>query len=580
MPDQPRPSRWRRRIIILLVLVLVGGFAARAWQKRGPGVRPDSWVLLDLQGTYPENTSDATLARLFGEETQSLLDLLLTIRDAGEDPRVAGLMLRVRPLATGWAKAQEIRDALLSFRKSGKPLHAYLELELGGGSMEYYVASAAEHIHVPPGAAAPVTGLLASYVFLGGVWEKLDVQMQVLKVREYKTFGDMLSEKEMTSYHREMANSLLDSMYGQLVSGIATQRELTPDAVRHIIDAGPATPDELQKAGLIDDAQFLEQLRSSLLGPEGEWLKGEDYAAARRPLPDAQPVHRKMAVIYGVGTVVSGESEQSPTGGESSMGADTLAEAFGEAARDDDVEAIVFRIDSPGGSALASDLIWPAAEEAKAVKPVIVSMSDVAASGGYYAAASGSRILAAPGTITGSIGVVMAKPNINGLLAKLGINTVEMQRGELAGMMSVNQSFTPKQLARVTATMDYVYDLFLQRVAAGRSLDKAQVNEIGRGRVWTGEQAAERGLVDEIGGFLAAINAAKTAVGIPVEEKVGLVFYPTHKSVFQRLGKALGTRLFAAAAPPWWQQIERATVAWKFAPGSVLTLMPEEIRIR
>ncbi|MDX2168073.1 MAG: signal peptide peptidase SppA [Deltaproteobacteria bacterium] len=579
MADPVRPSRWRRRILIALVLLVVAGFAVRAWQQRGPGVKPDSWVLLDLQGAYPEDVSNDTLARFFGEATPSLLDLLLTIRDAGEDPRVAGLVVRIRPLATGWAKAQEIRDALLHFRHSGKPLHAYLELELGGGSMEYYLASAAQVIHVPPGAAAPVTGLLASYVFLGGVWDKLDVDMQVLKVKEYKTFGDMLSEKDMTPYHREMANSLLDSMYDQLVAGIASARELEPQAVRRIIDAGPATPDELMQAGLVDDAQFLDQIRVAQLGERGEWLSGEDYAAARRPLPDAPAVHRKMAVIYGVGAVVSGESEASPTGGESSMGADTLTEAFNEAARDDDVEAIVFRIDSPGGSALASDLIWQAAANARASKPVIVSMSDVAASGGYYAAASGSRILAAPGTLTGSIGVVMAKPNLSGLLAKLGINTVELQRGDLAGMLSVNQSFTPKQLARVKATMDYIYDLFLQRVAEGRSLDKAQVNEVGRGRVWTGAQAVERGLVDEIGGFLAAINAAKTAVGIPVEEKVGLVFYPRHKSVLQRIGKALGTRMMAAA-PAWWQQIERATVAWKFAPGSVLTLMPEEIRIR
>jgi len=574
-----RPVRWRRRVIILLILLVVAGFATRAWRQRGGSVDSDSWVLLDLQGSYAEDGADDTLARLFGEATPSLLDLLLTIRDAGEDPRVAGLVVRVRPLAVGWAKAQEIRDALISYRASGKPLHAYLELELGGGSMEYYVASAAGHIHVPPGAAAPVTGLLAQYVFLGGVWEKLDIQMQVLKIREYKTFGDMLSEKKMTPWHREMADALLDSLYGQLVDGIAMQRHLTPAVVRALIDQGPAMPAELIRAGLVDDAQFLEQLRVALVGADGEWLKGEDYAGARRPLPNAPSVRRKMAVIYGVGAVVSGESSSNPTGGESTMGADTLTAAFVEASKDDDVEAIVFRVDSPGGSALAADLIWQAADAARALKPVVVSMSDVAASGGYYVAAPGTKILASPGTLTGSIGVVLAKPNVRGLLAKLGINTVEMQRGDLASMLSVNENFTPKQLARVTATMDYIYDLFVQRVAAGRSLDKAQVNEVGRGRVWTGAQAVEHGLVDELGGFLTAINAAKTAAGIPLEEKVGLVFYPKHKSLVQRLGKALGTRVFGAA-PVWWQHVQRATAAFYFQPGSVLTLMPEEIVIR
>ncbi|MBX3028484.1 signal peptide peptidase SppA [bacterium] len=572
-----RSVRWRRWVLLGGLVLAVGILAGRHWLS-GRGVAADSWVLLDLEGGYAEEVTDAPLARLLGEPSMSLLDLLLTIRDAGEDPRVAGLVVRIRPLAIGWGKAQEIRAALDKFRTSGKPLHAYLELELSGGSMEYYVASVADRIHVPPGAAAPVTGLLAQYVFLGGVWEKLDVDMQVLKIREYKTAGDMLSEKTMTPWHREMANSLLDSMYEQLVTAIAESRKLEPAAVRTIIDGGPATPGELRDAGLVDDAQFLDELRLALVGADGKWLAGDDYAAARRPLPGAPSVRQRMAVIYGVGTVTSGESETRPGGGDGTMGADTLIEAFRDAAEDDAVSAIIFRIDSPGGSALAADLIWQAAHAAREKKPVIVSMSDVAASGGYYVAAPATRVLADPGTITGSIGVVLAKPNIRGLLGKLGINTVELQRGEMASMLSLTESFTPAQLARLNATMEAVYDLFLDRVASGRALEKAQVNEIGRGRVWTGAQALERGLVDELGGFFGAINAAKKAAGIPVDERVALTFYPAQKSILTRLAKALGGRLLAQA-PPWWRQIERATVAWQFPAGSVLTLMPEQITI-
>ena len=574
-----RPIRWRRRLLILLVVLAAAAFAGRAWLGSSRGVDEDSWVLLDLEGEYAEEVSDAPLARLLGDPSTSFLDLLLLIRDAGEDPRVAGMVVRVRPLAIGWAKAQEIREALVRFRSTGKPLHAYLELELSGGSLEYFLASAADRVHVPPGAAAPVTGLLAQYVFLGGVWEKLDIDMQVLKIREYKTAGDMLSEKTMTTWHREMANALLDSLYEQLVDAIAADRQLEPAAVRAAIDAGPATPDELQQAGLVDDAQFLDDLRLVLVGEEGEWLAADDYAAARWPLPGAPVATQQVAVLYGVGAVTTGESESSPGGGESSMGADTLIEAFNDIAADDAISAVVFRIDSPGGSALASDLIWQAAQRARARKPVIVSMSDVAASGGYYVAAPGTRIVASPGTMTGSIGVVMAKPNVRGLLDKLGINTVELQRGEMASMLSVNESFTPAQLTRIKSTMEYVYDLFVERVADGRGLDAVQVNEVGRGRVWTGAQARQNGLVDELGGFFTAINAAKTAAGIPVEERVGLVFYPRHKSVFERLGKALGTRL-VGAAPAWWQQVQRATLAWRYPSGSVLTLMPQEVRIR
>src|SRR5260221_9352049 len=350
-----------------------------------------------------------------------LLDLLLLIRDAGEDPRVAGMVVRVRPLSFGWAKAQEVRDALLQFRAHGKPLHAYLELELGGSTMEYYVASAAEHIHVPPGAAAPVTGLLAQFVFLGGVWEKLDIDMQVLKIREYKTFGDMIANKQMSPAQREMENSLLDSIYGQLVDGIAAQRSMDAAAVRAAIDRGPATPDELQQAGLVDGAEYLDELRATLVGDQGKFLDADEYAARRRPLPAQPAVQHHLAVVYGVGPVTTGEGRTSPLDGETNMGSDTLVEAFEDAAKDDQIDAIVFRVDSPGGSALASDLIWRATRAAEKTKPVIVSMSDVAASGGYYVAAGATRILADPGTITGSIGVVLAKPNVSGFLATLGV---------------------------------------------------------------------------------------------------------------------------------------------------------------
>ncbi len=574
-----RPVRWRRRLLIGVALIVVVGLAGRLWLGRGGGVAENSWVRLDLEGAYDEQVPDDVLTRLFRERSTSFLDLLLLIRDAGEDPRVTGMVVRVRPLSIGWAKAQEIRDALLTFRQRGKPLHAYLELELSGGTMEYYIASAAERVHVPAAAAAPVTGLLSQFVFLGGLWEKLDIDMQVLKIREYKTAGDMLSEKSMTPWHREMANALLDSLYAQLIDGIAAQRNLSAAAVRAAIDRGVATADELTQAGFVDDAQGLEELRVALVGEDGEWVPADDYAIARRPLPGMPAVRNKVAVIYGVGAVMTGESEGSATGGESVMGSDTLGEAFAEAAKDDQVAAIVFRIDSPGGSALAADLIWQAARSARSKKPVIVSMSDVAASGGYYVAAPGDRIVAAPGTLTGSIGVVMAKPNINGLLAKAGITTAQIERGEMASMLSVNSSFTPAELKRAQSAMEQVYELFLLRVAEGRQLEPGKVNEVGRGRVWTGAQAQERGLVDELGGFLTAINAAKSAAGIPVEERVALVFYPHHRTVVERLSRAFGSRV-VGALPAWWQQLQRATLAWRFPAGSVLTLMPQEITIR
>src|SRR5262245_50056167 len=573
-----KPVRWRRRVLIGLAALVVVALIGRSWFG-GKRIPDQSWVLLDLEGGYNEDVPADSLSRVFGEHPMSLLDLLLVIRDAGEDPRVAGMVVRVRPLTIGWAKAQDIRNALLGFRATGKPLHAFLELELSGGSMEYYVASAAERIEVPPGAAAPLTGLLAQFVFLGGVWDKLDIDMQVVKIREYKTFGETLAAKEMSPYHREMADSLLDSVYGQLVEGIADERHLDAATVRATIDAAPATPDELQKAGLIDDAEYLDELRLNVIGAEKEFLSAEEYAQRRRPLPMRPRARHRVALVYGIGPVTTGESRASPLDGETTMGSDTLVEAFNDAAKDEQIEAIVFRVDSPGGSALASDLIWRATRAAGTSKPVIVSMSDVAASGGYYVAAGANRILAQPGTITGSIGVVLAKPNVKNFFAKLGINTAELKRGELAAMMSLTESFNPAELRKINSTMEYVYDQFLDRVAAGRRLDKQQVNAIGRGRVWTGAQAIENGLVDELGGFFDAINAAKTAVGIATEEKVELVFYPRRRTLFERVGALFGTRLMAGM-PSWLRDLRAGTTAWQFPSGGILALMPQEISIR
>jgi protease-4 len=506
-----------------------------------------------------------------------LLDLLLLIRDAREDGRVKGLVVRLRPLDIGWAKAQEIRTALLAFRDAGKPLHAYLEQEFSASTLEYYIASAADRVYLPPAAAAPVNGLLAQYTFLGGVWEKLDIDMQVEKIREYKTFGDMLVNKTMSPYHREMANSLLDSIYGQFVDGVAEARRMKPAAVRRAIDVSPATAEELEESGLADGAKFLDELRIELVGRDAEFFPAADYQRADGPPLTAQ-LAGELAVIYGVGAVVTGESQGSISGG-GSMGADTIADAFREAAEREDIKAIVFRIDSPGGSALASDLIWRAVDQARKVKPVIVSMSDVAGSGGYYVAAAASQIVAQPASLTGSIGVVIAKPNVSGLLARLGISTETLRRGELAEMTSLTQSLTPAERSRLVASMDYVYALFVERVATGRDLSPAQVEEVGRGRVWTGEQAKENGLVDQLGGFFAAVDVAKEAAGIASSDKVELRFYPHTKPLLARLADLFALRV-AGESPRWWRTLREILIQYEHRPGSILTLMPQQIEIR
>jgi protease-4 len=572
MADASKPkSRWRRRLIIFAVIV-----GALIWFGRGrvvgPFIKDGSYLLVELNGDFPEMPPAGVLERAVGGGGMSLFDLLGLLRDAREDPRIKGVVLRVRTLGVGWGKAQDIREALVKLRES-KSVIAYVEQEVTGGLREYYIASAAEKIYMPPGASTPLTGLIAEFFFLGGVFEKLDIDPQVEKIREYKTAGDQLAYKEMTPYNREMSNALLDSIYGQATAGIASGRGLTPEAVRALIDRAPMTAPELVEAHLVDGERFFDEIRTELVG-RGKFVEAKSYH--RAGLPGLTLGVGKLAIIYAAGPIVTGDGGGLADG---VVGSEPLVKAFRDAAKDKDIKAIVFRLDSPGGSALASDLIWHATQKAREKKPVIVSMSDVAGSGGYYIAAGANRILAQPATLTGSIGVVTWKPNISGLLKKLGVGLDSLGRGKMSRIPSLLHTYTDPERQRISAAVNQIYKLFVSRVAAGRSMSEEAVNVVGRGRVWTGEQATSNGLVDELGGFSAAVAAAKTAAGLPVDKRVEVVFYPQQKGLSERLSELLGTRLMASM-PAWIRELSTWMPLLDFPDGSILTLMPERIVIR
>jgi protease IV len=565
--------RRSRYILILLALVVVGGLVVRARLRR-PTIPAGGYLVLEVGGGYLEAPPQDVLGRLLSRGERTLMDLLVMIRAAQRDERIKGLIVRVSVLDVGWAKVQDIRNALLEFKTSDKPLLALLENELSGANKEYYLASVADKIYLSPSGSTPLTGLAAQFLFLGGVWEKLDIQMDVEKVREYKTFGDMLANKKMTAAHREMANSLLDSIDAQFVDGVAAGRGLHAARVRALIDQCPISPREFEAAHLSDGTKYLQDLREEL-GEDAPLVEMKDYAQV-----DAKSlgigVGPKFGVVYAVGGVTTGEGG---TGAQGQMlGADSVSRALNDAADDDDVRAIVFRIDSPGGSALASDLIWRATQQARKKKPVIVSMSDVAGSGGYYIAAGASKIVAQPATMTGSIGVVVARPNIHGLLGKLGITTESLGRGKFAQLQDITTPLDPEGRQKIIAEMNHIYDVFVDRVASGRSMTTARVNDIGRGRVWTGAQAKENGLIDEIGGFMTALRVAKEATGIEASQEVELVFYPKAKGLLARVGELLNARA-AIELPPSWQAVLR-TIASPFEDGTLLTLMPMTIDVR
>lgn len=566
--------RFRYMLLVLVVLIIGGGLIARR-VLHGPSIRSGSYLLLDVQGRYAEAPPEGVLGALLHHRERTFLEVLTTIRKAQVDQRIKGVLVRISALEIGWAKVEDIRDALLEYKKSDKPLVALLEQEVSGSNKEYYLATVADRIYLAPSVTAPLSGLAAQFFFLGGVWEKLDIQMDVEKIREYKTLGDMIANKEMTPAHREMANSLLDSIDAQFVAGLAQGRRLSAAAIADLIARCPVSPEEFEAAHLSDGTKYVQDLRDEIGGEETPLVPMKDYVQVDETSLGLG-VGPKIAVVYGVGDITSGESGSTLQGDV--LGADTVSDALKDAADDDAVRAILFRVDSPGGSALASDLVWRATRAARKKKPLIVSMSDVAASGGYYIGAGATRIVAQPGTMTGSIGVLVVRPMVRDFLGRLGISTETIARGPFAAMFDLTTPLSPEARQKIIAEMDHIYDVFTDRVAAGRKLSTAQVNEIGRGRVWTGAQAKDNGLVDELGGFQAALQATKAAVEIPATQEVELVFYPHPKGLLERVTELIGTRATVRLPLAW--QNALTVVAPPFEAGTFLAMLPERIEIR
>jgi protease IV len=566
--------RVRRVFWVLLVLLAIGWWLL----PKGPVIEQDSVLVLDVEGSYVESAESPLLARLTTEPPRPFASLLSDFARAERDDRLAAVIVRVRALDVGWAKAQEIRDAIEQLGERRRTI-AYLEHESFGGNLEYYVASAAQEVFVSEATRAPLVGLAGEYLFFGGLFEKLGIELEVERVGRYKSAAETFSERQMSEAHREMANALIDSIDAQFVAGIAASRQLEERAVRAAIDFAPAEPSELEALGLIDGALGLDAVVARAGG--GPMVTADVYAGVTPESLGFAPV-AKFAIVYGSGLVTTGEGQTAPAGGPV-LASETVSQALEDAAGDLEVAAIVFRIDSPGGSALASDVVWNAARRAREQgKPLIASFSDVAASGGYYVAAGADAIVASPASITGSIGVYVLRPVIGGLLEKLEIGVESITRGAHADLQLSSKPLSPQSRERLRREVNSVYELFLKRVADGRPLDEPGVDAVARGRVWTGAQAAERGLVDELGGLRAAVLRAKKQLGLDPGADVALVPYPAPRPLAEQIGELFGQiRSHSAAAGPlaeWLRPVETWFAA--AAERSALALLPFSIDIQ
>lgn len=538
--EAPRKGGRRFWVFFILAgfLVVVGGILlillglAAMMKGQVPQVKPDSTLVISLERPLQEMPPDPIATELFKAKIYTVYDLQNALSKAAKDERIKSVLVEVGLSPMGFGKMQEVRAALLEFRKCKKPVWATFEMTGNGG---YYLASAADKIVVPPCADLMLTGLVAEVPFYRGTLEKLRVEPQLFHIGDYKSYSDIFMRKEMSEAHRESMDAILDSLYGQLVKGIAEGRKMDDATARAAVDRGMMWGPELKERGLVDELMYGDQLQDALKkvnGNKDRWIRVDlaDYAKDSRVDP-AAGAKSTVALLIASGGIVSGGEDGMPSSDNLVSGqAVKWLRKLGE---DSSVKAVVMRVDSPGGSGLASDVIWRQVQVLRKSKPVVISMSDVAGSGGYYIAMGSDGIVAQPGTITGSIGVVTGKFVLKGFFEWIGVNHEVMKRGANADLFSANARFSPEQEVLVQAQMEAFYKDFVTKVAEGRKKSYDEIHAIAQGRIWTGEQALGNGLVDRLGGIPEAVELAKERAKIPKGEAVRIKVYPKPKSLIE-----------------------------------------------
>lgn len=523
-------------VALLIATVVLGlsmlGFVALLWLSASPQahVPHGSWIELSLAGPLPEeqSTDDGWRAALQARQL-SAQNLFHGLRAAAEDERVDGIVLRPDFFEGSWSQAEEIRAALADFRADGKRVHAQLELPT---PLSYYLATMADHISLAPEGQLRIPGLSSQLIFLREGLDRMGVEPQFVAVGDYKSAPELFERREPSEASRRQASDYLDDIFDLWVHGIADRRGLTVDRVLQLVDRGELDASEALGEGLVDAVGDGVAPLGDAAGELPPMVDAADYALEAR----SRTGHgdSNIAVIYATGTIVPGRSGDGGIGGRF-LGSETLVERLRRARDDDDVVAVVLRVDSPGGAVSASDLIYRAVEELREVKPVVVSMASLAASGGYYISMSADHIVANPSALTGSIGVYLGKMDVSGLYEKLGIGFELLQRGEHASMYSELRPFSEAQRALLEQRLEAFYERFLARVADGRALEVEAVREAAGGRVWSGARAADNGLVDELGGLGVAIHRAGELAGVAPGQAVGLRHYQPEPSFAQRL---------------------------------------------
>ena len=558
-------------LFVVVVAAMLGSGA--------PSIEQGSVLTVKLRGEIPEHVgTQFTLDWIRSGPPPTLLDLRNSLKKAAADDRISALALHCSGLGTGWAKAEEIRYGIENFKKSGKPVLAYLSR---ADTMDYYVASAADEIFIAPEDSLDVKGLRAEVTFFADTLEKIGVEAEMERIGKYKSAAEAFSRSSMSDEYREVVNSILDDVYARFIATVAASRSKSEDEIKQLIDKGPFLAADAVEAGLLDGLKYSDEFDDYLTEKiKQDELREVSFREYHQSLVSPADLGGgpEIAVVYAVGTIMTGHSELDPFSGSRTVGSDSFNETLRSLREDDDVKAVILRVDSPGGDAFASDLMWREVNLLRAAKPLIVSMSDVAASGGYYIAMADAPVLAYAGTTTGSIGVFFGKLNLRGLYDKLGIKKEIVSRGQFAAIDTDYRSMTAAEKEKMQDQIRAFYHAFVQKVADSRGREWDDIDKVAQGRVWMGSQAHEQGLVDELGGFDRAIEMAQQAAELE-DGAFRVVPYPAPKELFEAL--------FDSDAFAWTQAIDfplpaalRSVLSPSLLRGGILQLAPYSITVQ
>lgn len=561
-------------LVFLTVILLF--FALLRFREKPPVIADNSVLVLRLAGGIPEKAPLELPSFLGGEHVPvTVTDVWRTLQKAAADGHIKALVLEPEGLTAGWAKLEELRLDIERFQKSGKPVFAYLRVP---GTREYYIAAGADRIYLGPSDPLMLKGLRAEMMYFKRTLEKIGVSVEVEHAGKYKDFGDMFTRTDMSPETRDVMNSVVDDLYGNLVARIAAGRKKSPEEVRAIIDQGPFTATQAQKAGLVDLLRFEDQMWGELKDrlKSGEPVKLSMDKYLKLPMETVLPAGKSsVALVIGEGDILRGSAGDNGSD-ESNLTAYGFSKLLRQVANDSRIKGVVVRIDSPGGEVTASDDIWREMNLLSKKKPTVISMGDAAASGGYYMAMTGDPIVAYPSTLTGSIGVVFGKPNLHGLYDKLGITKDSIERGRHAGIDSDYQPLTPEERQKLKDGIDESYRDFVAKVADARHRKFDEIEPLAQGRVWLGSQAKSRGLVDELGGLDTALEMVKKKANIAATERVNLVAYPGRRNLLDVIMKRSQEDLLESRLS---QVLGRVPFhAWM--RGGFLRLMPYWVEIR